>query len=296
MKYYYEIYGTIIQSDFKFSNLIVAEETENYDITVSFSEVRDEITASINKGNRMGYGDSHAWIYLDDVILEINNGEEILIKRDETAPEWKIEAALVAFGLSCVFHQRGGVAFHSSTVVINDAAYILVGQSGAGKSTTAACLMDHGALLMADDVVVVKFDSGFPMAFPAYPRQKLCRDAAVRKKLDVSELQVVNEERDKFGLNVREAFCYEPKSVKAMIVLAPSSETDSVECEKMTDEALNCITQNFFLIPTLRKTGFAQKDIINAIRFMQSVPVYKIVRPINGGDTLEEVYDAIKNI
>ena len=45
---------------------------------------------------------------------------------------------------------------HSTSVVIEDAGVIIIGNSGSGKSDLALRLIDSGATLISDDVTLLK--------------------------------------------------------------------------------------------------------------------------------------------
>ena len=49
----------------------------------------------------------------------------------------------------------GATLVHGTAIVIGDSAVLIVGASGAGKSDLALRLIDRGAMLVADDGVVV---------------------------------------------------------------------------------------------------------------------------------------------
>jgi len=53
---------------------------------------------------------------------------------------------------------RGAVVFHAAAVAIGESGLLLLGESGAGKSTTAALLCAAGATLVADDTTLGQFD------------------------------------------------------------------------------------------------------------------------------------------
>jgi hypothetical protein len=69
---------------------------------------------------------------------------------------------------------RGVVCLHASAVSIDDGIIALIGQEGAGKSTTATAFAEHGYRVASDDVVPL-FESaaGGWHAHPAYPRLRL---------------------------------------------------------------------------------------------------------------------------
>ncbi|HVR91335.1 MAG TPA: hypothetical protein VHG29_09620 [Novosphingobium sp.] len=64
-----------------------------------------------------------------------------------------IAELLVANALPAVLWQQGSFVLHASAVVLDEdvGAIAIVGPAGSGKSSVAAALLDHGALLVGDD-------------------------------------------------------------------------------------------------------------------------------------------------
>lgn len=59
---------------------------------------------------------------------------------------------------------QGTLVLHASAVVVGDAALLFLGDSGAGKTTTARAVAAAGPSLIAEDKVVVSFDGAVPVA------------------------------------------------------------------------------------------------------------------------------------
>jgi hypothetical protein len=76
-------------------------------------------------------------------------------------------------------HLAGGLGVHASAVAIGDHAVLLLGKSGAGKSTAAAELcLRHGARLLADDAAALVEDRGIIYVEPSESHHCLTRDSA----------------------------------------------------------------------------------------------------------------------
>nr|UXE44900.1 hypothetical protein Hi04_10k_c3883_00009 [uncultured bacterium] len=74
---------------------------------------------------------------------------------------------------------RGGLGLHASAVAIGPKAVLILGDSGAGKSTTACELaMSHGARLLADDAALVVVRRGIPYVEPTEAVHCLWPDAS----------------------------------------------------------------------------------------------------------------------
>ena len=69
---------------------------------------------------------------------------------------------------------RGVVCLHASAISVDGGIVAIMGQEGAGKSTTATALAERGYPVVSDDLVPLYEDaSGDWRAHPAYPRLRL---------------------------------------------------------------------------------------------------------------------------
>jgi len=76
-----------------------------------------------------------------------------------------------------VLCQLGLVSFHAAALALHDRSILLMGSKGAGKSTFAAALQQHGWVLMADDLVRLRIRNGLWEAVPGMRRTKLRMDS-----------------------------------------------------------------------------------------------------------------------
>lgn len=82
---------------------------------------------------------------------------------------------------AAVFHQQGLLTFHGSAVAVGGEGVCFLAPKYHGKSTTAAALVDAGATLLADDLVVVGDGAGAgPSLVPTLSTLNLWPDAAER--------------------------------------------------------------------------------------------------------------------
>jgi hypothetical protein len=80
---------------------------------------------------------------------------------------------LLGQALSFALVKKGLEPLHATTVVVNGEAVALLGNSGFGKSSLAACFLATGHRVLTDDLLVLQsFGDGF-MAYPGPPRIKL---------------------------------------------------------------------------------------------------------------------------
>jgi hypothetical protein len=67
-----------------------------------------------------------------------------------------IPSVLLGPGFASVLHLRRAFVLHASVVKVGGGAVLIMGASGAGKSTTAAALVRRGFPLISDDVAVLE--------------------------------------------------------------------------------------------------------------------------------------------
>jgi hypothetical protein len=69
--------------------------------------------------------------------------------------------------VACQRYLAGGLSLHGSAVQLSSHVIVLVGDSGAGKSTTAMALVERdGAAFLADDIVPVDWQGSTPVVPP----------------------------------------------------------------------------------------------------------------------------------
>lgn len=99
---------------------------------------------------------------------------------------------LLGFVLGNVIRMRGHLAFHASAIAVEGGAILLTGDSGAGKSTTAAALSDRGCKILADDIAVLDERSDGYWVQPGYPGLRLFPESVKVFDTSVKELARVS--------------------------------------------------------------------------------------------------------
>jgi len=75
---------------------------------------------------------------------------------------------------------RGRLALHASAVEIGGCAFAISGETGAGKSTTAAALARRGHAVVCEDICTVQDSSATKFVIPGYPRISLWPDSVTQ--------------------------------------------------------------------------------------------------------------------
>ncbi|MDB4947875.1 MAG: HPr kinase [Gemmatimonadetes bacterium] len=105
-------------------------------------------------------------------------GRRIWCRWDEDLTLADVATYLLGPVMGFVLRARGLTCLHASAVQVGGGAVLLVGASGAGKSTTAAALARRGVPVLGDDVAALLPGPGGLRVQPAYPHLRLWPDSA----------------------------------------------------------------------------------------------------------------------
>jgi hypothetical protein len=101
------------------------------------------------------------------------DGGQITGRRHNQAHAESFQVYLLGQALSYALVKRGFEPLHATAVVVNGSAAVLLGDSGFGKSSLAACFLEAGHQLLTDDLLVLRPCGGGFMAYPGPARIKL---------------------------------------------------------------------------------------------------------------------------
>ena len=240
-----------------------------------------------------------AFRYGDGTAIDVDHHTKPARIRAVIAPGQTLEdLAAYLYGpvLGFLLRAWGRLALHASCVRIGDAAVLLAGPAGSGKSTTAAALALRGLPVLSDDLTALSGDEGHPVAWPAFDHVRLWPDS-VRLLLDAGEpLDRITPTWDKrrFPLDGN-AFANEPCPVGAIIVLSPRSAARRADSRPVTCAhavlTLAALTYaNYLLDTTMRATELGQLGAL-----VRSVPVHSLTPP-SGHGGVEALCDEILEI
>ena len=302
MAFSYNIYGYKMISDIEFIQLTRADENEiecsmfaasyNGSVVKKTNDENDEVffvrevfklpdrlVKSKEKSGKLYVFDTvFSFIENKTLYMWAEEGTTLYFKRKNNANEQYVRTYLLGFGLAMLMMQRGELALHCSVVMNNDRAVILCGESGCGKSTVTANLLDSGWSFMADDMAVVSVKGGEVFVRPAFPYQKLCRDAAIDKKLELDKLIYIDEAKDKFMVKYKGDFCNKPVKI-GMLVMLLWNQMDNLVVDKVTGlEKMRVVAENLFLRRLLGKDKYGTVTGKKCLEISAHIPVYVMAR------------------
>ena len=295
--FWYKIYGTTLCSEIEYSHLIPTDERDA-DIFIKkgrslLSLIENETTYYVSPITK-----SHILFCNQVGIFQITDGTTITICPKKGISMDQLTPFVFGYCIAMLFWQRNQLAIHCSAVECDGKALIIAGDSGSGKSTFTTKLLENGFRLMTDDVAIVDISSeGDIMVYPAFPQQKLCRDAVHRNHLNTEDLLYIDEDRDKFAVPRRDCFCEKPCKLSAMLCLSVQSENSDVSLTELNGhQKLISFLENNFLFPMFRNSGgFCTEDMQKCLQTVQTLPLYRMMRPF-GIDSTDTQLQKIQKI
>jgi hypothetical protein len=210
-------------------------------------------------------------------------------------------ALLLGSVLGYVLRLRGTACLHACTVAVGERAIAIVGEKGAGKSTTAAALSQRQMSILSDDIAVLN-DSGKNFSVqPGYPHLRLWPEAidalygsevALPRVLTGWEKRYVNLIGD--GGSSAWRFQSDPLPLAAIYVLGervPSLAAPAIEPIPPAIGVMMMMAHRSASFLTLEPEKQAREFVLLS-RVAVTVPVRKVSRP-DSLDALPQLCDAI---
>lgn len=215
----------------------------------------------------------------------VHHGREIVVEEAANGSAGLLQFYLLGSAMGALFHQRGILALHASSVEIAGQAVLLAGDPGAGKSTLAAAFDRRGYPLLADDICVVAPAVGNrPRIVSGPPISKLTAATLDALNIPNTELDRVAAERDvdKFLLPRRPAAC-EQLPLGAVFVLW-AGKTDALGLVELgAAQRVAALVAMTYRYPFLVGPNQLQRHLTQCGDLAKQVPVSLLTRPLNAG-------------
>jgi hypothetical protein len=242
-------------------------------------------------------GSYYVLLYGDGVRFAVDrNGREVWMDWPETSTFEDAATYLMGPVLGYVLRRRGIVSLHASSVAVGDRAIALVGEGGAGKSTTAAAFACLGYGVLCEDLVPLADQGNRFLVQPGYPRVNMWPDS-VRSLFGSEEAlpRITPTWEKRFLALDQDGFRFEtrPLGLGAIYILRPRDSASPVlSFEAMTPssaliELVANTYVNYLLDAEMRRQEF---DVLG--RLVATVPV-RCVKPPDDPSRLREFAESL---
>ncbi|MCR2833198.1 hypothetical protein [Parerythrobacter lacustris] len=274
----YRVYGFIVASDLPLPVLPRAEAGEP-DVTIAAGPVPGTEGLRTQFRNWEAEPDRFIATFHETGRFLVSGGNRITYHRFDHADDSQVVSILLGTCMAALLMQRRILPLHSCSVRTDQGAVLVMGVSGAGKSTTLGGLMALGLPMMADDVTGIVFgESGQPMAIPAFPATRLWQDSLEKLGHGTAGLPRVRTDLAKFYRAV-DGFHPEAEPIRAIVYLKATNASEPrfhpIELAQRTECVSRFVHRKNFLDGMhLRRWGFD-----SAVAIVRKVPLFELARP-----------------
>ena len=219
----YLIHNLVIESEFNLHPLKPIDSSKKTDIKILATTI--EHTEKQVSSNSI--------TSVDDCLVDIPKIAKFHIQRGnfieiDPYPEVQMQSVLLyLFGsiMAVCLYQRGMLVLHANSIEINNSAVLFAGNSGAGKSTTAAIFHQKGYNVLSDDIVVL--DQNIK-ALGGFPQIKLFQSTLDELNISSQHLTPIVAQSGKFSYPITHN-AKKKLPVSAIYILNPKqNSTDSI--------------------------------------------------------------------
>ncbi len=216
---------------------------------------------------------------------------KIIVEAASGASETSVELYLEGLALPVMALHRGMTLFHGSAVERNGRGIVILGDKGAGKSTTAAALAQAGCSVLCDDTVPVSPDasgrklSDGPFVAPGIPRPMLLPDAFQRIGGEAlsAEVHARYDGAGKYAASVPAA--KEAAPLGAVFILAKGN-TGSIETRMLRGaDKIKAAMAHSLRLPGIEEPA---AEFARSLEMLRGVRIFSLTRPASE-DSLDEV-------
>lgn len=301
--YYYKVFGYIFRCAYEIKQLYAVPPTEHFDVDIILHEMPEEIVQTAKAQTIfpcIGWTDRLFWMHNNYGILAVYQSGKIYAKSVSDKDTFYLLQYVLGYGIAMYAHLQGRITLHCGCVAINNRCVIITGDSGAGKSTLTHTLITDGATMLSDDVVAIDYSpDGVPLVYPAFPQQKICRDAALKQGYRLEDLLYVDPEKDKFAVLHTDCFSSDPYPLHSVFHLSCSKQKDEASfSDGLIVEPLegfakvNVLLDNLYLCNVIPKTGLSAQAFQLCVDTVKDKRVFNITR-LQGKDTLQAIKQVI---
>lgn len=241
----YVAYGLSIHSDLPLPELVPGRRSA--DVTVRFGSTGFSPQEPPEELRFYRSTDAMYMSRADIGTTMVRDGREIVVDPAPGVEEQQLRLLILGPALAVLLHQRGLLVLHASAVNVAGKVVAFVGESGQGKSTTAAALYAAGHSVVADDVMAVQVDArgGRPIVFPGFPQLKLWPEAAASSLGDTPEtLPQIHPRMDKRARRVVRQFPSSSLPLSRIYIL-DEGETNEIEPLRPQDALMQLIGHSY---------------------------------------------------
>ena len=246
--------------------------------------------------------DRFCQVALNAYLLDVPGVARFLVERgNKVRVQLALDAPMVdvcSFLLGSVFgalcHQNGLLPLHASAVEQGSEVTAFLGESGAGKSTMAACLRKRGHRIAADDICLLQDTADGMRVVPVAGWLKLWRESMDYLGSPPDEENRVFVAEDKYRLYLEPPPSSPAKLQNVIVLLRAKDAQEQARLEPMaTVETLAAMMQMTYLAYVAELTGTQARLFQQCARALIGVRGFRLIVPW-GWENVDAVLDLLE--
>ncbi len=226
----------------------------------------------------------------------IPDGHTIAITRNSATDDQTLALYTMGSALGLALVLQDCLVLHCASLAINGSALLLLGETGAGKSTLAQQLSMNGFGALGDDTCALWDvpDQSAPVAYPSGTAFKLWRNALDAAGIDATGKQSVGERLDKYFVADADAADDQPHPVNRIVVLEKSADSNSGSTLDPLDklDAMQAVTEHVYRPQFVGALGLWDCQFGQIGKLVAATQVLRLTRPW-GHEFMPEVIDLL---
>jgi hypothetical protein len=262
---------------------------------VYISPLRDRDGASLTTLYREPEGEILSFPRTADFFLDSERIDRYMPDQENDLAELRFLGPVMSYW----FERRGHSTLHASAVALKGHSIAFVSHHGGGKSGLAAALIQAGASLLTDDMLVVEEVEERWQGRPSYPHLRMWQDEAEHFLGHSDDLPLVQRDSEKRSVAVGGAggfgsFHDASVPLACIYLAARRPEGDGgVEIQPVSrSEALIELVRHSFSPRLVEAAGLQPSRLDRLSRLVRQVPVRRLSYP-SGFERLPEVAEAL---
>ncbi len=253
---------TLQENEIQLSAKEIASNIQKYDLSISENYLKLELP---NNG-RFIIKDGNC------VSIEHNKGQSL-------------ENVLVFLYGTCVgalLFQRGLVPLHGSAVMTENGAVLFLGQSGAGKSTTAAALNKRGYSFVSDDICALKLEGGTVYLIPSGADLKLWKQSMNLLEASTEGLSKVRTHVEKYYFPIEPEEKQLCRISKIYLLSTHNKEEIAISDPLKGVSKLHAVSENTYRQKFIHGLNRKNEHFKIISTLLPKIPVIPVLRPHSG--------------
>jgi hypothetical protein len=193
--------------------------------------------------------------------------------------------------LAALLHHRGLLVLHANAVETSQGVIVIAGESGTGKSTTLAALLDRGCRMLSDDVTALRPGGapGLVEVVLGAAQTHLTEDAAEGLGYTVDPAQLQPWRRMKAAISTHDGMASRAGRLRALYMLRQSCGDDVLVSQATGSDKFQAL-QGCMYGPMFAEEHPALFPLMSTV--VSTVPFFRLERPASRW-SVNEVADAI---